>query len=298
MAKAEVLCPNCGTSFKVCDCVNSKTTISELKDGKYYLVSETIRNENVKNAKTEVRMAALEAAGINVNKLQTLMEKDESLKDIFSSDDPIVKELSKGGFINNPELFRRWITAQSWRLIKDPKGWTHAVRQRYDANYAFKQTRRELNLLCKLQKKCPNDLRFNFFTLTDLKRIFVHFMKYNRYYYNQNKEYMINGINSRKSYVELRDYINGLSWCIDANASIPSTWLNCFKGAGAYYTLQNLVRTHGLILPKCKDMNDSLEAVEVVFKDIIGYEPYHRRWDILMSLLMKAVNDTGFELKY
>jgi hypothetical protein len=109
---------------------------------------------------------------------------------------------------------------------------------------------------------------------------------------------MCSEIKNITSYQKLYDYIKRLTWHLDKRTSIPSTWLNCFKGAGAYYTLQNLIRTHGLIIPGCKDMSESLEAVEKLFKDIISYKPYRRRWDILMSLLMKAVSETGFELKY
>jgi hypothetical protein len=79
---------------------------------------------------------------------------------------------------------------------------------------------------------------------------------------------------------------------------IPYNWLNCFKGAGAYYSLQNIIRTHGLVLPTCKNMEESLETVQKVFDEIVGYEPYHRRWDIMLSLLTKAVKQTKFELKW
>ena len=74
--------------------------------------------------------------------------------------------------------------------------------------------------------------------------------------------------------------------------------MNCFKGAGAYYTLQNIIRTHGLVIPKCKDMNESLKFVDDVFKSIIAYEPKERRWDILLSFITMAVGKTKFELKY
>ena len=134
--------------------------------------------------------------------------------------------------------------------------------------------------------------------LDDIKYIFRYFMKYNRMYEKETKDVISSVIDRTTSYQKLCDYINSLSWYLDKRTSIPSTWLNCFKGAGAYYTLQNLIRTHGLVIPGCKDMTESLEAVEVVFKDIIGYKPNRRRWDILMSLLMKSVSETGFELRY
>ena len=300
MAKAEVRCPVCGTSFVV---GKGGNTVTELTDGVHYLVPETVRNENVTSAKAEVRMAALEAAGINVNKLQTLMEKDESLKDIFSSDDPIISELNKGGFINNPELFRRWITAQSWRLLKDKHGWTYAVRKTYDIKYVLNQSKRELKLLCKLKEKCPNDIRFQFFTLVDLKTIFYELMDFNEWYFyranNDRKENIKSQIKLCVTYKELNSLVNDITWKFRSDCSFkPKAWLNCFKGAGAYYTLQNIIRTHGLVIPKCKDMNESLKFVDDVFKSIIAYEPKERRWDILLSVLTMAVDNTGFELKY
>lgn len=292
MNKFEVRCPNCQSSFVLGN--GDSISATNIKDGIAYLVPKTIRNEN----KTDSRIEALKLAGINVDKLQSLMQTDSAVKEIFNEDDPIVNEISKGGFIRNPELFRRFITAQTWGLIKDKYGWTHAVRNRYDVNYVLKQTKKELALLCKLTRKSPNDIRFQFFTLDDIKYIFRHLMKYNRMYEKETKDVISSFINRITSYQKLYDYINKLSWHLDKRTSIPSTWLNCFKGAGAYYTLQNLIRTHGLVIPGCKDMTESLEKVESAFKDIIGYRPNRRRWDILMSLLMKAVSETGFELKY
>jgi len=300
MNKIEVRCPNCQTNFVI---GKSGNAVTELSEGVHYLVPETIRNENVTNAKTEVRMAALKAAGVDVDKLQTLMQSNENLKDIFNSDDPIITELSKGGFINNPELFRRWIAAQTFRLLKDPSGWTHAVRKTYDTKYVYNQSKRELKLLCHLKEKCPNDIRFQFFTLEDLKTIFEELMDYNKWYWYRSDDERRTNIKHRiitsLTYKELLSVVESTTWKFDWNCTFkPKAWLNCFKGAGAYYTLQNIIRTHGLVIPKCKDMNESLEYVDVVFKSIIGYEPKDRRWDILLSVLTMAVDKTGFELKY
>ena len=293
---AEVRCPNCGTSFQISEYSNHPET--ELKEGIHYLVPETIRNENVtKESKVELRMNALKAAGVNVDKLSELMNGNSTFKDIFDEDDPILESIGKGGFIRNPELFRRWITAQTWHLIKDPYGWTHAVRQRYDLHYVWKQTKNELALLCKLQKKCPNDKRFNFFTLDDLKGIFIDLLN-NGWTYS-GCDFYIAEVERAVNYNTLYDAVSRMNIHFNRkNKHLPKRWLGCFKGAGAYYTLQNLIRTHGLVLPKCSNMEESLEAVDVVFKDIIGYDSCNRRWDILLSLLTKAVSEANFELKY
>ncbi len=290
--KAEVRCPNCGTSFVM---GNGDNVTTQLHDGISYLVPETIRNEN----KTSSRLEILKAAGVNIEKLQSLMEGTSSFKDIFEEDDPILKELSNGGFIRNNELFRRWITAQTFALLRNPKGWTHAVRRRYNLSYVFRQTLNELILLCKLERKGlkGKDKRFSFFTLEDLKEIFIELNKFTNYH--EDRTYIKDNIKLCKSYEQLLDIINNHRWSFLTRCTYkPARWLNCFKGAGAYYTLQNIIRTHGLVLPKCKDMNESLEKVENVYNDIIGYTPHYRRWDILMSVLVAAVHETHFELKY
>ena len=301
MKKIEVRCPNCQSSFYVGDGGN---TVTELTDGIHYLVPETIRNENVTaETKTKARLDALKAVGVDIDKLNSLMQKDDSYKDIFASDDPILNEIKKGGFIRNPELFRRWITAQTFRLLKDRYGWTHAVRNTYDIVYIFNQTKRELATLCYLSKKCPNDIRFQFFTLSDLQTIFADLTDHAIEYYLGHgavktqtvKDLIYNATTYSRLYAIIDSYKFKFR---RSDKHIPSNWLNCFKGAGAYYTLQNVIRTHGLILPDCKDMNESLNMVEHWFKEIISYVSYQRRWDIMLSILTNAVAKTKFELKY
>lgn len=299
MPNVEIRCPNCGTSFAVGD--GDHSPLSELRDGVHYLVPNTIRNENVSSQdRVNARLELLKAAGINVDRMRELLNGSESstFRNLFAEDDPIVTELNEGGFLHNPELFRRWITAQTFRLLKNSRGWTHAVRRHYDTNYVFKQTKRELSLLCKLKSKCPNDIRFQFFTLDDFKRIFVQLNSVNRCL--ENKDEWKSKIYACSTHEALFELVKNMRWHVNSRNGnfIPSDWLNCFKGAGAYYTLQNIIRTHGLVLPNCDNMNDSLDLVQTVFDSIIGYEPCQRRWDIMLSVLTKAVKEKNFELTW
>ena len=295
MAKAEVRCPVCGSTMML---GNGGNTVSELKDGINYLIPETIRNENVSmETKTKARLDALKAVGIDIDKLNNLMQRDDSFKDIFEEDDPILNEIKKGGFIRNPELFRRWITAQTWHLIKNEQSWTEAVRKRYNISYVFKQTKQELCLQIKLLNKgvSISDKRFYFFSFEDMRDIFWSLASYNYSVRNEKLTELRNSIEASNTRKELLDAISDCNWWFrNSEHYKPRRWLNSFKGAGAYYTLQNLIRTHGLVLPKCNDMNDSLKVVEDVFNSIISYDPWQRRWDILMSLLVNAVRKTNF----
>lgn len=295
----EVRCPNCGSDFILGNGDSVSTT--NIKNGIAYLVPRTIRNENVTpETKTKARLDALKAVGIDIDKLNNLMQKDDSFKDIFEEDDPILKEIEKGGFIRNPELFRRWITAQSFALLKDPHGWTHAVRNRFNTRYVFKQTREELFLQIKLQKKgIKNDKRFTFFTLDSMKHIFEELAGFNNYFNSDKAKEVQNKIRSVDTLEELARVVQSYDWYFSCHCNFfPRSWLNSYKGAGAYYTLQNIIRTHGMILPGCNDMAESLTKVEKVYKEILEYIPSARRWDILMSVLTVAVTKTKFELKY
>ncbi len=298
---SEIRCPVCQTSFSFSDGTGITT---QLREGIHYLIPETIRNENHGSSHCVTsRLETLKSVGVNIDALQGLMQANNSIiVNLFKEDDPIIAELSKGGFIHNPELFRRWICAQTFRLLKDPAGWTAAVRKHYNTKYVFKQCVRELVLLTKLATKSPNDLRFNFFTLYDLKRIFSDLVDYANagYFRSTTKEELKDKIMRTSSFANLLDVIRSYRFKFTNKTTnhLPREWLNCFKGAGAYYTLQNIIRTHGLILPDCSDMDESLKLVEKWFKAITDYEPCQRRWDIMLSILTNAIKQKNFELQY
>lgn len=277
--------------------------VSEIKDGISYLVPETIRNENTAENRLNKRLEALKEAGVNVDKMKELMKSSDAFttvfKDLFADDDPIIKEIASDDFIRNPELFRRWITAQTFMLLKNPRGWTYALKytykNKYTLKYCLKQTLDELALDIKVQKKSPNDVRLKFFTLDDFKAIFLDLESKNQFSHNP---YFRNRISLAATLSELYKVVKVEKWHFSRNCSLPSRWVNCFKGAGAYYTLQNIIRTHGLVIPGCKDKYESLDKVDGIFNAIVSYTPRARRWDLLMSLLSESVRRTKFELKY
>jgi len=294
----KVVCPNCGTEMLTSNGAFATPVVSE-NDGVATLVAKEIHNNNItKTSNISDRLEVMKSVGLNVDKLKKLSAED--LKAIFDDDDPILEKISDGGFIKNNELFRRWITAQTWRLITSPYGWTKAARGRYRTKYVLNQSIRELQTLCHLEKKGlkGKDKRFDFFTLEDLKAIFVDLNNYNHWTHAKEVSFITN-VSKTNSYSELLDVVKSMTWSFYSKQSyIPVRWLNCFKGAGAFYTLQNIIYTHNMVLPNCKDMKESLKRVDDTFKRIVGYKPTERRWDILLSLLTVSVKVTKFELKY
>jgi len=290
----DVRCPNCQTSFILGN--GDSVSTANIKDGIVYLTPKTIRNEN----KGSARLNALKEAGIDVEKLQALMQSNSDISTIFADDDPILKQIGKGGFIKNNELFRRWITAQTFRLIRGKDGWTAAVRKRYKTDYVFKQTVQELELQVKLQRRgIKKDRRFLFFTLDDFISILKDLDRVSCCRHLD--EYELNCLRGITSLKDLLDFVNKhrRTFIFSYRTTfLPPRWLNCFKGAGAYYTLQNIIRTHGLILPGCNSMQESLNTVESLYNEIVSYCPSQRRWDIMMSMLTTVIQKTGFELKF
>ena len=298
----EIRCGNCGSTIKINE--GEGIPFSKLPDGIHYLMPSIVRNENKgesSNKGVNARLKALEDAGISIEKMKELANSTADFKELFEENDPLFDELSKGGFIRNPELFRRFICAQTFRLLRDPRGWTHAVKHTYDIYYVMRQSKRELELLCKLKDKKikQTDKRYQFFTFEALKRIFKDLEDMNNWDDYSRKEDRKRQIDNAYSYDSLYRLVSNMRFHLPRRTTaFPRDWLNCFKGAGAYYTLQNIIRTHGFLVKGCKTMDESLKYVDDLYQNIVSYSDKHRRWDIMMSVLIGSVKESGFELKW
>ena len=165
----------------------------------------------------------------------------------------------------------------------------------------MRQSKRELELLCKLKDKKikQTDKRYQFFTFEALKRIFKDLEDMNNWDDYSRKEDRKRQIDNAYSYDSLYRLVSNMRFHLPRRTTaFPRDWLNCFKGAGAYYTLQNIIRTHGFLVKGCKTMDESLKYVDDLYQNIVSYSDKHRRWDIMMSVLIGSVKESGFELKW
>lgn len=191
----EVICPNCKTSFKTgfSDEINAIYPLDEEKLGTYVLVPETIRNEN----KGENTM--------NVNEINfkgmTNEQKNEVLKAMgfnpfdfttqtVDSTDPVVQEMYENGYVKNEKLHRRWITAQTMRLLGWYSGvqnltnfwgtvyhqdsWAKNVNNKYNWHYIFRQLLNEINAIQHLPKDSPRRV---FFSEKNIRYIFDEYVE-------------------------------------------------------------------------------------------------------------------------
>lgn len=143
MESVKFTCPNCGTEFEINEVANNK--------------------KSVRQTKAEARIAAMKAAGINVDNLFAIKGANDTdgmvgrLVDghveIVSDDDPVfaafAARIKKNGVIPDRSLFRRWIMSQMFHaeLYRDGiVGWLRS--KGYE--YSLKMLERELHAQSKM----------------------------------------------------------------------------------------------------------------------------------------------------
>ena len=340
---AEVICPNCKTSFKVGNGENIVDT-SKLS-GTVELVPETIRNENkgentmdlgtinFKGMTQEEKNEVLKAMGFNPFDFTNSVDKTDS----------VVQEIYENGYVKNEKLHRRWITAQTMRLLgwyygvtkmKSWNGslytkdeWTNNVNAKYNWTYIFKMLKNEYNSLAHLK---GISFREEIFSPNLLHIIFDEYIKCLREYFDRLRTKNCKGvpyktIGGRNIFVSDFEkkvvtpmklfFANDIQWSaknkdykalyyglivflskyfikLPNSTPLSRTWVDMFKKAGAYYTMENLVKYSGLKLVNYKtdevlNRDDSLKYLEEC-KSQQGYK--------LLALLKRSleVNDFKF----
>ena len=114
--------------------------------------------------KAQMRMEALRAAGVDVSSYYTLgadkivkIENGEAVP--VELDDVIVdavgKRIVEGGYVNNWKLFRRWVTAQIFGMLRDMKSDKmsfNELLQRKGYEYQWRMLENEFHAQAKMQE--------------------------------------------------------------------------------------------------------------------------------------------------
>jgi len=197
--------------------------------------------------------------------------------------------------------FRRWVMAQTMRMLNNENGWDGALREK-DYMYQFKMIEDEYKALVKMEKENSPELeeRAKFFTHDVVVSTYNHYLNQLTKYIKKNRytktKVFINADGDRVttetelvklkvfkkaglSEVKVSDFARRLHWacgdignaigcleCYDTyqdlyelikgiNSNLIQLpketpkcpeWKQAFRGAGAYYTLQNMISYHGV----------------------------------------------------
>lgn len=122
-----------------------------------------------KKTKAQMRIEALKSAGVDVSNYYTLgadkivrIEKGEAIP--VDLDDVVVdavgKKIVDGGYVNNWKLFRRWVTAQIFGMLRDMKSCKmsfNEILQRKGYEYQWRMLEREFHAQAKMQENGDTD---------------------------------------------------------------------------------------------------------------------------------------------
>lgn len=235
--------------------------------------------------KAQERIDALKAAGVDVSNLYALGEnmvvrlvdgKAEKIED----NDPIYKAIKEQGFVPDRRLFRRWVLAQTFQMLRN--GYTKEMHHK-GYEYTWRMTEEELRVQAKLYGHDNENfqLRNRFFN-----RQVVYAMACD---YSQELKKYIKGLKTRKCkgvpYKRMQDRdvfvsdlqakvfqpisravmdinkaaspkdlykavqkFNATRVMLRWNSRQSDAWVDAYKGAGAYFSMQNLIRFHGMFL--------------------------------------------------
>lgn len=260
--------------------------------------------------KAQAKLEALKAAGVNTDNLFAMtnvggagiIARFENGKlEAIADNDPIFNSIVNGGTIPNPNLYRRWVMAQTFHVLA-LGDWTQSLRYR-GYEYSWKMMLEELRTQCKLSSKDREnfDMRNIWFNqdvaiamCADYLRKLIDYIdglktrkcKGKPYKHIKGHNYFETDIDD-KIFAPLRIALRSVmrangplslhlamvefnSHRVSLKRDIPacSEWVDAYKGCGAYYTLQNLIRFHGLEL----HTENSLEDLAMKFRNGEGYK--------------------------
>ena len=211
------------------------------------------------------------------------MEEMDTKKETTTSKDPVEESIRNDGFIKNHHLYRRWVMAQMLRHFrneKDPAAFDHYFVSGKPYKYAWETT---LNKMKAMKHLYGEELikRERFFNLEVVKEMANEYNEqvknyiaklprkwkvkngkwayYSKIPYGKeikrspkDKEFWasiteaVNKINEANTYWQMQKAVeNFMATCpMHLKMPKPNAWKNAFKGAGAYYTMDNMIKFH------------------------------------------------------
>lgn len=331
------VCGNCGSVTVVNEpTFNSVVQSDNLAMKTVNLVPDVVKNNNIKEkhmSKTAERIEKLKAAGFDVTKFKSKfgdVDLNTMLTQCFN-DDPIAEEIIKNGYVRNTKLHRRWIMAQTMRLLSTDMDWTKRMNMCYGFDYQFKMMLEELRVLTILEKEDRETFkeRAHFFTkdvvvstvrtyLNKFKKMVGNAKvkknkKYGEYITLFGKHYQLSGSCLKTLFDTIEDHIykigaaSGTEELYNAlrefmksdvyhklhwDTNKSQVWVDAFKGAGCYYTLKNMIMYHNCVIyDKENKPMDQSCSMKYLEKCLDTYKGQYWR---MLALLKKVIKDNKF----
>lgn len=284
--------------------------------------------KNVMPKRAQERLAALKAAGIDTSNLfamgeQMIVRVENGVPTQVEDDDPIYKGIFGGKTIPDHKLFRRWVLAQTFRMLRND--YTRELKWK-GYEYQWRMLEEELRVQAILAKKDPENFvkRNRFFNKSVAVTMCEQYAEDLRAYIGSLKTKMCKGVPYKTVYgnnifitdipskvlnpvrnatidvkytktpSELYDAVRRLNKVrTPMHNGTPQikAWVDAYKAAGAYYSMENLIRFHGMrlhIAGREFSEKESLKRLDSLSKMEEGY------W--LMGMLKSELDKNGISI--
>ena len=315
--------------------ISGEFEISELTNAKKAIVSAE-PSVVIKGKKASERLEILKAAGIDTSNLfamgdEMVVRVVDGVPTQVLDDDPVFAMINKGGHVPDRRLFRRWVMAQMFRMLRQMDEYkmtfTDIVRN-HGYEYMWKMVVEELRVQARLYKAGDTENlneRKRFFNaevvlvmMDEYAKRFDEYVDSLKVKHCKGKEYktihgthvFVDDIPAKLTYKtnSLRDRLKNEMYNIEPdelhllvskfnkarttmkwNTEIPKAFIDAYKGAGAFYTMKNLILFHGARFNGCTTEKQSLARMENLASNLEGWE--------LLGAMKQLIKDSGISVE-
>ena len=291
------------------------------------------------------RIEALKAAGVDTSNYfpmgeEMVVKVVDGVPVMVDDDDPVYTKIASGGYINHYKLFRRWVMAQMFHILRNMKSGKNfnQLLQERGYEYQWRMVEDELRAQMKMHKHgdMANFTRrnqwFNGSTISvmasdylnalkdyvegklmyrlnsERKKVYKHTCKGVPYVRIGGKNIFVSDLN-KKLYDDIRRYAVKFNYeqsprklyelVCDFNkhrkrlvrsTNISGSFINAYKGSGAYFTMRNLIMFHGARFTGLNEKK-SLDFVESKASEYVD-----EGWRMI-GVMKKLIEDSGIDVE-
>ena len=247
--------------------------------------------------------------------------------------DPTEREIYANGYVKNTKLHRRWIMSQMFQALNSRGGFTEWLKW-HGYDYQWKMTIEELRVMSKIEGKDAEAFteRSQFFTKSIVTGMLYDYLESLEKYVYGLKEHKCKGIPYYKipgyknvfkvdvprkvlrpvedfihrfirnttNYASMYDMLKAfyryhyirLPW----NTQMSASFVDAYKGEGAYYTLKNMIMFHDVSFPEYKSNVSYKNAAALDYlKVVTRMSMNHGEGYKVLALLKATIEYNNFD---
>ena len=333
MKETKVVCPKCGTEFMIPEHEHVSTGMVIGKDSN--LGTVTLQEADAPVTKAQKRLETLKQAGVDVSSLfamQTgdIARLDNGIVSVLPDDDPIFQAIMDGGTIPDRHLFRRWVMAQMFHLLIG--NFTSNLRAKgYD--YQWRVLEDELRVQEKLYRNDPENFkeRNAWFNRDTVAWTCEHYMRaleaHVKHLVAKNakkckgvpyiringrnvfvadiRAKILNPVSHAVTYIQCADSPSDLfkaylmfkrAYIGIKHVRMSTSFIDAYKGVGAYYTMKNMILFHGCRFLDEKGHMTKDESIQHLHENAKFYSQEFEGWR-LFGMMKKLIADNDIDIQ-